>query len=133
MSYQFDDAVVGAGIIGLAHAYHLARQGRRVVVFEKNRRAIGASSRNFGMLWPVGQPDGVRRKTALRSLEIWRVLLRRPRFGMKKSVRSISPIAKTKLKSFVNFMNNQSNKTLIVRSFHARTSLNALLSFASTA
>lgn len=28
---RFDTAVVGAGILGLAHAYHLARMGQRVV------------------------------------------------------------------------------------------------------
>src|SRR5438552_1669510 len=71
MSQQFDDAVVGAGILGLAHAYHLAKRGRRVVVFERSSKACGASVRNFGMLWPIGQPRGDARGLALRSLEIW--------------------------------------------------------------
>jgi FAD dependent oxidoreductase TIGR03364 len=71
MIQQFDDAVVGAGILGLAHAYHLARAGRRVVVFERSPRAMGASVRNFGMLWPIGQPAGRMRQMALRSREIW--------------------------------------------------------------
>ena len=32
----------GRGFLGWPHAYHLARRGRRVVVFERNARASGA-------------------------------------------------------------------------------------------
>lgn len=72
----YDDIVVGAGVLGLAHAYHLARRGRRVLVFERSPMAAGASVRNFGMLWPIGQPFGEPRALALRSLEIWLEVLR---------------------------------------------------------
>ncbi len=75
MTQQFDDAIVGAGIMGLAHAYALAKRGRRVIVFERNAQAMGASVRNFGMLWPVGQPAGVPFQTALQSRAIWLRLL----------------------------------------------------------
>jgi FAD dependent oxidoreductase TIGR03364 len=71
MNGRADVAVVGGGILGLAHAYLLRRGGRRVVLFERNPRASGASIRNFGMIWPIGQPAGELHDKALRSRQIW--------------------------------------------------------------
>lgn len=68
---QFDVAIVGAGIVGLAHACLASRAGRKVAIFERNPSASGASVRNFGMLWPIGQPPGPLRQMALRSRELW--------------------------------------------------------------
>jgi FAD dependent oxidoreductase TIGR03364 len=74
-THTADVAIVGAGILGLAHAYALARRGRSVVVFERSPQAAGASVRNFGMLWPIGQPAGRMLDIALRSRAIWLELL----------------------------------------------------------
>ncbi|GAB3703448.1 TIGR03364 family FAD-dependent oxidoreductase [Nocardiopsis oceani] len=65
-----DVAVVGGGIVGLAHALAAARSGARVVLFERDEHAVGASIRNFGLVWPVGQPAALYER-AMRSRETW--------------------------------------------------------------
>jgi D-hydroxyproline dehydrogenase subunit beta len=70
-----DVAIVGAGILGLAHAYVAAKAGKSVVVFERSPRAAGASVRNFGMVWPIGQPAGTMLSLSLRSRELWLEIL----------------------------------------------------------
>jgi FAD dependent oxidoreductase TIGR03364 len=64
--------IIGAGIVGLATARALAMNGFKVTVVERSPLANGASIRNFGMIWPVGQPDGPLYERALKSRSIWK-------------------------------------------------------------
>ena len=64
--------VVGAGIVGMAAARALALKGYAVNVYERNLKASGASVRNFGMVWPIGQPAGKQYERAIRSRNCWK-------------------------------------------------------------
>ena len=68
---SFDLVVVGAGIVGLAHALAAALRGLRVVVLERDACANSASVRNFGFVTVTGQDAGATRRRALRSREVW--------------------------------------------------------------
>jgi FAD dependent oxidoreductase TIGR03364 len=67
----FDLAVVGGGIIGLAHARAAARAGKRVAVIERDSRANGASIRNFGFITVSGQERGDSWNLARRTRDVW--------------------------------------------------------------
>jgi len=66
-----DIAVVGAGIVGLAHAYIALKKGFRVVLFDRDQFAVSASVRNFGLIWPIGQQPGNGLELALNSRKHW--------------------------------------------------------------
>ncbi|WP_022881275.1 TIGR03364 family FAD-dependent oxidoreductase [Gryllotalpicola ginsengisoli] len=72
---DFDLAIVGAGIVGLAHAWHASRAGLRVVVLERDGYAVGASIRNFGHICTTAQDD-IALEYALRARQEWLTLAR---------------------------------------------------------
>lgn len=67
----FDLAVVGAGIVGLAHALAAVQRGKRVVVIDRDAQANGASVRNFGFVTVTGQARGEVWSRARRSSAVW--------------------------------------------------------------
>ncbi|OED34773.1 hypothetical protein AB833_31990 [Chromatiales bacterium (ex Bugula neritina AB1)] len=79
---QTDIGIVGAGILGLAHAYHAARAGLSVAVFERNSEALGATTRNFGMLAVAAQAEGPALDSAMRTLAHWTEISARADFDL---------------------------------------------------
>eukprot|EP01037_Dinobryon_pediforme_P010351 gene10351-10418_t len=71
MGKVYDLAVIGGGVIGLAHAITAARRGKRVVLIERERRANGASIRNFGFITVTGQERGASWALARRTRDVW--------------------------------------------------------------
>lgn len=65
-----DLLIVGAGIVGLAHAFEAHRKGHTVRIIERDARPNGASIRNFGHCCITAQ-DGEHLDTAYRSREGW--------------------------------------------------------------
>ncbi|MDP5171408.1 MAG: TIGR03364 family FAD-dependent oxidoreductase [Bacteroidia bacterium] len=63
-------AVVGSGIVGLAMALAHHNRGRKVTIFDRSARPLGATIRNFGMIWPIGQPKATYSR-AMTSRRIW--------------------------------------------------------------
>jgi glycine/D-amino acid oxidase-like deaminating enzyme len=48
---EYDVAVVGGGLVGIATAWGLSREGLRVAVLDEGDRAVRASRGNFALVW----------------------------------------------------------------------------------
>ncbi|SDS51642.1 FAD dependent oxidoreductase TIGR03364 [Pseudomonas asplenii] len=84
MTPHSDILIVGAGILGLSHAYAAARRGLKVRVFERSATPLGASIRNFGQALVTGQPPGVMLDLARASREIWSHWSQQAGFELKR-------------------------------------------------
>ncbi|MGE8670762.1 MAG: TIGR03364 family FAD-dependent oxidoreductase [Achromobacter mucicolens] len=67
----YDVIVVGAGMLGIAHAWAAAKRGLSVAVIERSRQAHGATIRNFGQVIVTGQAPGTMLTHAQQSRELW--------------------------------------------------------------
>ena len=76
--------IVGAGILGLSHAYAAAKRGLKVRVFERTATPLGASVRNFGQALVTGQPPGVMLDLARASRSIWADWAHHAGFDLKR-------------------------------------------------
>lgn len=73
MNNSHDLIIIGAGILGTAHAYHALQRGLRVAILDRNRMPQGSSMQNFGQIVPSG--FGVEwQRYGRRSLEIYMAL-----------------------------------------------------------
>ncbi len=73
MNNSHDLIIIGAGILGTAHAYHALQRGLRVAILDRSRTPQGSSVQNFGQIVPSG--FGVEwQRYGRRSLEIYKAL-----------------------------------------------------------
>ena len=88
----FDVVVVGAGIVGLAHALAAARRGLSVAVIDRDHQANGASIRNFGFVTVTGQRAGRTWRRARFSRDVWEEVM--PEAGIPMLHRDLAVVAR---------------------------------------
>jgi FAD dependent oxidoreductase TIGR03364 len=104
MSVRTDVLIVGAGIVGLAHALIAVRRGLKVRVVDRDAQANGASVRNFGFVTVTGQQAGVTWRRARRTRDVWAEVA--PEAGIRIAHRGLvvaahRPEAESVLEAFV--------------------------------
>ncbi|TCO45819.1 TIGR03364 family FAD-dependent oxidoreductase [Actinocrispum wychmicini] len=84
MTSSADLVIIGAGIVGLAHAVAAVERGLSVVVVERDEWATGASVRNFGHGCFTAQ-SGVALDYAMTARETWLRLAKQAGFWLEDS------------------------------------------------
>ncbi len=78
--------MVGAGIIGTWHAFELLEAGFAVDHLDADQAAVGASVRNFGLVWVSGRRSGAELEVARRARARWEEIAARvPDVGFRPS------------------------------------------------
>ena len=89
MSVDFDAAVIGAGVVGLATARALAKVGKKVIVLESNDNVgQGTSSRNSGVIHAgiYYDKNSLKAKTCVRGRILLYEYLAKHKISYKKSI-----------------------------------------------
>jgi len=81
---KYDLIVVGGGILGTFHAYHALKNGRKVLLLEKDNYPVGATVRNFGQIIPSGM-TGVWFEYGRRGLEIYQSIQAESDISVRKN------------------------------------------------
>lgn len=68
---EYDVIIIGGGILGVAHAYHCLKLGKKVALLEKDVAPNGSTVRNFGQIVPSGM-NSLWQKYGRRSLDIYK-------------------------------------------------------------
>ena len=102
----FDLAVVGAGIVGLAHALAAARAGQRVVVIDRDAQANGASIRNFGYITVTGQAGHAHEIQVTRDFITW-ITISTVNLDVSGSAEFVDPTAALVVKRFYRVRDTQ--------------------------
>lgn len=83
MENRYDLVVVGAGILGVFHAFHASKLGKRVLLLERNSKPFQATVRNFGQVVPSGLAPGRWRNYGKKSLEFYNKLQEKADFSIR--------------------------------------------------
>ena len=94
---ESDVCVIGAGIVGLAHAFEARARGLSVTVLDRSAHAVGASVRNFGHVIVSAMADGTVLDCALDARERWLSLGRRAGLEVHQSGTVIAARAQDEL------------------------------------
>ena len=84
MAKKYDLIVVGAGILGIFHAYHAAAGKLSVLLLEKDIGPQGATVRNFGQVVPSGMPQGRWQQYGIYAIRLYKGLQEQFELGIRQ-------------------------------------------------